>query len=315
MDKDVIAIKDIRDGMKNINVLFIVLDLISSSKTKDNRDINNFKVADQSACINCVIWDEPGKHLQPGDIIKISRCYAKDWKDCLNISSGKASEITRMGDFMMVFNENLNMSEPKKCNEAPSSPLPSPSNKKSENSRFHPRKVAIPRQSSYMESPNCTPRSPLSNSNAYSSNSSQSSPLNNLKHLSSKICSKSTKVSANDSPKLSTASQSSNPPSNNPEPRAQKVSRIKFFSPKPTESSYRNESPINSSQSSSTNKVSGRNKLHPKLIKSPKPTIETTSYEAKPFGRNKSQSPSSNSFNEKTSKKSFEYVICLSDSD
>lgn len=113
MDKtDFIAIKDVRDGMKNINVMFIVLELTASTKTKENREVFSFKVADQTAQINCSIWDEPGKLLQPGDIVRMMKCYASIWRGCLTLYSGKSGEITKMGDFCMVFNEQLNMSEP-----------------------------------------------------------------------------------------------------------------------------------------------------------------------------------------------------------
>ena len=106
MDKtDFIAIKDVRDGMKNINVMFIVLELTASTKTKEGREVFSFKVADTSACINCSIWDEPGKLLQSGDIVRMMKCYASMWRNCLTLYSGKSGEITKMGDFCMVFNE------------------------------------------------------------------------------------------------------------------------------------------------------------------------------------------------------------------
>lgn len=120
MDKtDFKAIKDIRDGMKNINVMFIVLEVTAATKTKENREVFSFKVADQTASINCSIWDEPGKILQPGDIVRMMKCYASKWRQCLTLYSGKNGEINRMGDFCMCFNEQLNMSEPMPLNAVP----------------------------------------------------------------------------------------------------------------------------------------------------------------------------------------------------
>ncbi|CRL00275.1 CLUMA_CG013548, isoform A [Clunio marinus] len=113
MDKlDFIAIKDIRGSMKNINVMFIVLEVVATTKTKENREVYSFKVADQTACINCSIWDEPGKLLQPGDIVRMMKCYSQIWRGCLTLYSGKSGEIIRVGDFCMIFNEQLNMSDP-----------------------------------------------------------------------------------------------------------------------------------------------------------------------------------------------------------
>lgn len=120
MDKtEFITIKDVRDGMKNINVMFIVLELTASTKTKENREVFSFKVADSTAVINCSIWDEPGKLLQPGDIVRMMKCYVSIWRGCLTLYSGKSGEITKMGDFCMVFNETLNMSEPNIISSAP----------------------------------------------------------------------------------------------------------------------------------------------------------------------------------------------------
>lgn len=96
MEKEFIAIKDVRGGMKNINVMFIVLEVTAATKTKENREVFSFKVADQTACINCSIWDEPGKNLQPGDIVRMMKCYASLWRGSLTLYSGKNGEISKM---------------------------------------------------------------------------------------------------------------------------------------------------------------------------------------------------------------------------
>lgn len=49
---DYTQIKDIRDRMKNINTMFIVLEVTSATKTKELREVFSFKVADQTASIN-----------------------------------------------------------------------------------------------------------------------------------------------------------------------------------------------------------------------------------------------------------------------
>ncbi|KAG5670120.1 hypothetical protein PVAND_000402 [Polypedilum vanderplanki] len=108
---DTIYIKDIRNGMKNINVIFIVLEATAATKTKENREVFSFKVADHTASINASIWDSQGKLLCPGDIIKLTKAYAAQWRGCLTLYSGKSGEIVKMGDFCMVFNEQINMSE------------------------------------------------------------------------------------------------------------------------------------------------------------------------------------------------------------
>ncbi|XP_065081149.1 SOSS complex subunit B homolog [Ochlerotatus camptorhynchus] len=109
---EIIAIKDIYPGLKNVNVIFIVLDVGPVTLTKENREVRTFKVADQSAAINVSVWDEPGKLLMPGDIVRLTKGYAAVWRQCLTLYSGKNGEIHRLGDFCFTFNEMINMSEP-----------------------------------------------------------------------------------------------------------------------------------------------------------------------------------------------------------
>ncbi|XP_022227834.1 SOSS complex subunit B homolog [Drosophila obscura] len=111
---DCIPIKDIKPGLKNINVIFIVLEVGSATVTKENREVRNFKVGDHTASINVSIWDEPGKLIIPGDIIRLTKGYACLWRHCLTLYSGKNGEVFKIGEFCMIFNENVNMSEPKR---------------------------------------------------------------------------------------------------------------------------------------------------------------------------------------------------------
>lgn len=107
-----IAIKDIKPGMKNLNVVFIVLEVGHPITTKDHRELRSCKVADATACINVSVWDEPSQFISPGDIVKITRGYASVFRDCLTLYTGKTGEIQKVGEFCMVFNEQLDMSAP-----------------------------------------------------------------------------------------------------------------------------------------------------------------------------------------------------------
>lgn len=44
--------------------------------------------------------------------MKLTKGYASTFRGCLTLYSGKSGEIIKMGDFCMVFNEQVNMSEP-----------------------------------------------------------------------------------------------------------------------------------------------------------------------------------------------------------
>ncbi|XP_059473586.1 SOSS complex subunit B1 [Neocloeon triangulifer] len=109
---EITHIKDVRPGMKNLNIEFIMLEIGHPTLTKDNREVRSCKVADQTASINISIWDTPGQLLVPGDIVRVSKAYTTIWRNCLTLYSGKNGEVQKIGEFCMVFSEQPNMSEP-----------------------------------------------------------------------------------------------------------------------------------------------------------------------------------------------------------
>lgn len=63
---------ELRPGMKNVNVLFIVLEKAPPTKTKDEHMLAHAIVADHTGCIHLSLWDTLGEQLQPGDIIRLT---------------------------------------------------------------------------------------------------------------------------------------------------------------------------------------------------------------------------------------------------
>ncbi|KAF8792770.1 SOSS complex subunit B1-like [Argiope bruennichi] len=111
-------IRDIKPGMKSLNVLFIVLEIGRPNMTKDGHEVRTCKVADRTASINLSVWDEPGLFLQQGDICRLSKGYASVWKGCLTLYTGKGGEIQKIGEFCFTFTEVPNMSEnPEQANQ------------------------------------------------------------------------------------------------------------------------------------------------------------------------------------------------------
>ncbi|GLH14811.1 SOSS complex subunit B homolog [Gryllus bimaculatus] len=104
---ELITIKDIRPGLKNLNVIFIVLEVGHPTVTKENREVRTCKVADATASINVSIWDEPGKLIAPGDIICLTKGYASVWRNCLTLYSGKNGDIQKIGNNNGNNNGNL----------------------------------------------------------------------------------------------------------------------------------------------------------------------------------------------------------------
>uniref|UniRef100_A0A672UI07 SOSS complex subunit B2 n=1 Tax=Strigops habroptila TaxID=2489341 RepID=A0A672UI07_STRHB len=66
-------IKDIKPGLKNLNVIFIVLEIGRVTKTKDGHEVRSCKVADKTGSITISVWDEIGGLIQPGDIIRLTK--------------------------------------------------------------------------------------------------------------------------------------------------------------------------------------------------------------------------------------------------
>ncbi|XP_019410093.1 PREDICTED: SOSS complex subunit B2 [Crocodylus porosus] len=105
-------IKDIKPGLKNLNVVFIVLEIGRVTKTKDGHEVRSCKVADKTGSITISVWDEIGSLIQPGDIIRLTKGYASLWKGCLTLYTGRGGELQKIGEFCMVYSEVPNFSEP-----------------------------------------------------------------------------------------------------------------------------------------------------------------------------------------------------------
>ncbi|KOB67609.1 Solute carrier family 35 member C2 [Operophtera brumata] len=89
-------IKDLKVGMKNINAVFIVLEVGPPTLTKEAREVRTMRVADSSASVNLSVWDAPGALLQPGDIVRLLRGYTALWHFALTLYSGKNGEIMKV---------------------------------------------------------------------------------------------------------------------------------------------------------------------------------------------------------------------------
>lgn len=106
-----VLIKDIKPGVKNLHVLFIVLEIGMVTKTKDGHEVRSCKVADKTGSVTISVWDEIGTLIQPGDIIRLIRGYASMWKGCLTLYTGRGGGLQKIGEFCMVYSEVPNFSE------------------------------------------------------------------------------------------------------------------------------------------------------------------------------------------------------------
>ena len=111
-DTKFINIKEIRPGAKNINALFIVLDIGKPNKTKDGHEVRSCRVADKTGCVNLSVWNDYGTLMQSGDIIRLHKGYATLFKGAMTLYMSKTGSLEKIGDFCMVFSEQPNMSDP-----------------------------------------------------------------------------------------------------------------------------------------------------------------------------------------------------------
>lgn len=112
MNAESTSIRDLKPGMKNLCLIFIVLDMGRPKKTKEGHEVRTCKVADKTGSVNTSLWDEPGQLLQTGDICRLSKGYTSVWKGCLTLYTGKGGEVMKIGEFCLVFSEFPFMSEP-----------------------------------------------------------------------------------------------------------------------------------------------------------------------------------------------------------
>uniref|UniRef100_X2A9P4 OB domain-containing protein n=1 Tax=Capitella teleta TaxID=283909 RepID=X2A9P4_CAPTE len=107
-----LSIKDLKPNQKNVNLVFIVLEIGKPNHTQRGMDVRSVKVADKTGSINISLWGDLGVEVQTGDICRLSRGYTNMWKGCLTLYTSKTGEIIKIGEFCMVFSETPNMSEP-----------------------------------------------------------------------------------------------------------------------------------------------------------------------------------------------------------
>lgn len=123
---DTVFIKDIQVGMKNFTLTCIVLEVGPPVQLKENREVRTLKIADSSACINLAVWDDTGHYINASDILRLTKVYAALWRNSLTLYMWKTGTIEKIGEFCMVFNDQLNMSDIVQTPPLPSATNPPP---------------------------------------------------------------------------------------------------------------------------------------------------------------------------------------------
>ena len=103
-------IKDLEPNQKAINLHVIVLEVTRPNTTKDGNEVRTVRIADKTGSINLSVWNEHGSVLRDGDILRLNGCFTQVWKNSLQVKISNKGQIIKCGDFMMTFNESLDMS-------------------------------------------------------------------------------------------------------------------------------------------------------------------------------------------------------------
>lgn len=104
-------IRDLKVGIKNVALTFIVLEVGRPSTTKEGHEIRTCRIADRSGTIHLSVWGEIGSFIQSGDICRLTKGYVSLYKCIPTLYVGKGGELVKTGEFCFIFNETHNVSE------------------------------------------------------------------------------------------------------------------------------------------------------------------------------------------------------------
>ncbi|CAM6016842.1 unnamed protein product [Sphagnum balticum] len=106
-----LLIKDLRPSLStNFSVTFIVLEKGSPTRVGEGLMCVAL-VADASASVHLQLLGNECEAFQPGDIVRLSGGLFSFHKLNLVLRAGKKGTLEKIGEFTMVFSENINMSK------------------------------------------------------------------------------------------------------------------------------------------------------------------------------------------------------------
>ena len=103
---------DIHPGDKNIDLVVILITYITKTKLKNDKQITQYQVGDDTGSILCNFYDDVGDKINEGDILILKGSYATVFKNHLVLYTAKPGfgSITKINEFFMTFSEYPNLS-------------------------------------------------------------------------------------------------------------------------------------------------------------------------------------------------------------
>ncbi|KAM6308171.1 SOSS complex subunit B1 isoform 2-T3 [Podargus strigoides] len=115
-------VKDVKPGLKNLNLIFIVLETGRVTKTKDGHEVRTCKVADKTGSINISVWDDVGNLIQPGDIIRLTKGFCMVYSEVPNFSEPNPEYVAQQSQSKGAQNESVTPAAPQSTQGAPAAP-------------------------------------------------------------------------------------------------------------------------------------------------------------------------------------------------
>ncbi|KAI1719671.1 SOSS complex subunit B2 [Ditylenchus destructor] len=100
----------LQPNMKQVNTVFIVLDVGAPRQTSQGNEVRTVKIADHTGSIQMAVWNELGEYIMAGDIFRLKNGCTVVNRGCLGLSTGKTGELIKTGEFNMPYNELPDMS-------------------------------------------------------------------------------------------------------------------------------------------------------------------------------------------------------------
>jgi len=106
------CIAKLEDNQRNVNLQVIVLKINQPQKTRDGHEVYSLKIADRTGSIQLNVWNNVGKLIGVSDILRLQNCITQVFKNSLCVKLGRSGGIARVGEFLMEFSEEPDMSIP-----------------------------------------------------------------------------------------------------------------------------------------------------------------------------------------------------------
>ncbi|KAI6175847.1 SOSS complex subunit B1 [Aphelenchoides bicaudatus] len=109
-DGPTIKIKELKPGVKNLNLSFIIVSKGQIKQVTNGSRVCNFQVADETGSVNLSLWNDAADFFVPGDICSLKSGSTSVHKGVMSLTLGRHSEILKTGRIVYDFSIKPDMS-------------------------------------------------------------------------------------------------------------------------------------------------------------------------------------------------------------